>query len=382
MRLSGPGKLCLALAVALAAPARADDDDRSPAESPPPDAAPVRRRRPAREEPPAEKPPTPPPAAAEPPPADVAPTVESSVFSPEGVEVKADARLFALFALLNADGYDDGPIRRALPAPKHAYGAVRADVRKRLAAAKLPEGLFDKAPRTPATLALEAVAGKPVEGLDDAAKAAGIDVLFAAALPALRADLKRWAAAVDAPLAKTRAALGLPGGDDAPKTTLAVEVLASPELATGESLPDGSVALVVGDAAADEAPLVARALARASLEPALAGMAAKVKQLAEVRAAVAATAAGADVAADPQAYLVDAFVEAAVAKAVAGDGAAAKLDAAVKRGNVLAKDAAKALDAADKGKGTLAERLGPEVARLEARKAAEAFLKSAIPPVR
>ncbi len=384
----------------LLAIAEEDDDVRTPAIAPdaPAEAKPTRRARPADEDSAAKEtllkteerssPPTgggqgpqhseeprkkkAAPAAAE----AVDASLASSVFSPEGVEVREDQSIFALFALLNASGYDDAPITRALPVPHRSYSAIRDDARRKLAAANVDGALFDATPRSPAALALELAAGHAPAGLAETAKTAGVDALYTAALPSVRTDLKRYAAAVDAPLLRVRKLLALPTGDEAPKTTLYVEVLAAPTFSAGTELADHSIALVVGDAGSGLDEQLARAAARAVFPAALSG--AHVKQLAEVHAAVAATTAGAEAAGgDAHQWLAENFVEAAVARSSLAAGAAL-LDAAYRHGHVLVRDAARVLDGAAKRKPgvSLADYLRAEAGKLDARHASAEFFKA------
>lgn len=53
----------------------------------------------------------------------------ASLYTGEGVELRNDERVFALFALLNAGGFDQGPITRREPVPKVQYSPVRQQVR-------------------------------------------------------------------------------------------------------------------------------------------------------------------------------------------------------------------------------------------------------------
>ena len=53
----------------------------------------------------------------------------NSLYSEGGVEVRADERVFALFALFNAMGLNDAPILRKDPILKREYDPVRERVR-------------------------------------------------------------------------------------------------------------------------------------------------------------------------------------------------------------------------------------------------------------
>src|SRR5439155_13112830 len=56
----------------------------------------------------------------------------ASLYTGEGIELRADERVFALFAMLNAVGYDMGPVTRKEPVPKVLYHPVRQAVRARV----------------------------------------------------------------------------------------------------------------------------------------------------------------------------------------------------------------------------------------------------------
>src|SRR5687767_3412176 len=72
------------------------------------------------------------PAPAAPAPAPVQGDWFASLYTGEGIELRADERVFALFAMLNAVGYDQGPITRKEPVPKALYHPVRQQVRQRV----------------------------------------------------------------------------------------------------------------------------------------------------------------------------------------------------------------------------------------------------------
>lgn len=53
----------------------------------------------------------------------------ASVYTDQGVEVRADERVFTLYAVLNAMGYDDAPLARASPVAKRELHPARARLR-------------------------------------------------------------------------------------------------------------------------------------------------------------------------------------------------------------------------------------------------------------
>jgi hypothetical protein len=72
----------------------------------------------------------------------------ASLYTGEGTELRADERVFALYAIFNATGYDVGPVTRKDPVPKVAYHPVRQTVRARVLGGdpevrKAAESFFD-----------------------------------------------------------------------------------------------------------------------------------------------------------------------------------------------------------------------------------------------
>ncbi|MFN7135170.1 MAG: hypothetical protein ACK4N5_24055 [Myxococcales bacterium] len=66
----------------------------------------------------------------------------ASLYTNEGIELRADERIFTLYALLNAMGYDDAPVVRQYPVPARDMHPVRLQVRNEL---KLDPGQQAKA---------------------------------------------------------------------------------------------------------------------------------------------------------------------------------------------------------------------------------------------
>ena len=171
----------------------------------------------------------------------------SSLFSEGGVEVRADERVFTLFALFNA--MNDAPILRKDPIAKRDYDAVRQRVRDllRIDPKLRPEfeAFFDQhpqpirsyiafvlalgdAPKFELTKALpkEAAGLKGFEALLARFYASSkIGVLFERETAAQRESLKQFAALVDAPILKAREILRNPETDESPRLVLVVNLL-------------------------------------------------------------------------------------------------------------------------------------------------------------
>ncbi|HZI15219.1 MAG TPA: hypothetical protein VE153_32910 [Myxococcus sp.] len=153
------------------------------------------------------------------------------VYTPAGLEVRADARVFTLFALLNRLGHDAGPRYREHPVPAYRYGPARTRVREALALTSPPvlaeaRAWLDAHP-VPLEAYLARVLGGPqapgaartLEGLEsllDRVEAAWpLGALRAETLSEYRAEQRAWLPVLDAPLQQASRLLGLPEGKPA-----------------------------------------------------------------------------------------------------------------------------------------------------------------------
>ena len=59
----------------------------------------------------------------------------ASLYTGEGIELRADDRVFTLFSVLNAMGYDAAPMTRQFPLPRYQFHPVREQVRNKLLSA-------------------------------------------------------------------------------------------------------------------------------------------------------------------------------------------------------------------------------------------------------
>ncbi|MBN1206834.1 MAG: hypothetical protein JXB05_18265 [Myxococcaceae bacterium] len=166
----------------------------------------------------------------------------ASVYSPAGTEIRADARVFTLFALLNRAGYDDGPLRREHPIPAYRYPPARVRVREALASAdpsvlQRAQAFFDAHPvPLERYLALAVLLDEEEELPRELRHLGGLEPLLDRAeekWPLLvlreetfddyRAAMRSYLAAVDAPLQRARRLLRLP--ESGPSVRVVVNLL-------------------------------------------------------------------------------------------------------------------------------------------------------------
>ncbi|MBZ4417420.1 hypothetical protein [Myxococcus sp. RHSTA-1-4] len=153
----------------------------------------------------------------------------SSVYTAGGLEVRADVRVFTLFALLNRLGYDAGVRYREHPVPAFSYGPARTRVRDALVTASpavlaRAQAYFDAHP-VPVEAYLARLLGGP-EAPGAARSLDGLEALLerveaewpvadlrAGTLDLYRAEQRAWLPLLDAPLQQAARLLGLPEGE-------------------------------------------------------------------------------------------------------------------------------------------------------------------------
>ncbi len=228
----------------------------------------------------------------------------ASLYTSDGVELRNDERVFAVYALLNAMGYDEAPVLRRLPVLSREMDPVRLKLRSAL---KVDPGLegrlngfFDQHPQAAEAYARYALSLGGSGGFDrtgmSPADLKGLESLLAegygqgklAELFALyqdeyRAALKGYHAAVDGPVGAVRRLLRVKE-DEPPRVVLVVNLLdargTSWSATVGEELY-----VVLGPSRSPDVFAVAQQLARAKLAPLVEGAASSIKPLAEVAAA-------------------------------------------------------------------------------------------------
>ncbi|WP_224249821.1 hypothetical protein [Hyalangium gracile] len=205
----------------------------------------------------------------------------ASVYTPAGVEVRADARVFALFCLLNRAGYDAGPLRREHPVPAYRYPPARVRVREALASAdpavlQRAQAFFDAHP-----LPLERYLALTVRIEDETDIPAefreleGLETLLDLVeerwpLPVLRTEtfddyrsvMRSYLAVLDAPLQRASRLLRLP--ESGPGVRVVVNLLAEEGWVRGFRTGKG-VVVVVGPGKAPELELLMWEYARLML---------------------------------------------------------------------------------------------------------------------
>jgi hypothetical protein len=196
----------------------------------------------------------------------------ASIYTPAGVELRADPRVFTLYALLNRAGYDVEVPRREHPVPVYEYPAARARVRQALASAKPAvlehaQAYFDAHPE-PVERYLAATLGageglKDLDGLLTRVEAEWpVADLRAETFEAYRAVMRAYTPSLDAPLQRTWKLLRVPEGERAVRVV--VNLLEAEGSIRGLRTREG-VVLVVGPAVDVES--VIREYARLLLAP-------------------------------------------------------------------------------------------------------------------
>lgn len=158
----------------------------------------------------------------------------ASVYTDEGIEVRADERVFTLYAVLNAMGYDEAPLARVAPVAKRELHPVRARLRGALHLAPELAGeldaFFDAHPFSVEEYARYALSlgGPPgfertsasapqLQGFElllaRAYHAGGVAALFQQAYGEYRPALRSYHAVVDAPAGAIRRSLRLRESD-------------------------------------------------------------------------------------------------------------------------------------------------------------------------
>ncbi len=216
----------------------------------------------------------------------------ASLYTGEGIELRADERVFALFAVFNAIGFDQGPVSRKDPVPKVDYHPVRQQVRARVIGAdpevrKLADEFLDKHPAALRNYLAWAVqtspppfAAAPKAKDKEIAELKGLEVVLAKAWTGwrlgelmgtvqgeYRKSLKSYLSAIDAPLAKARLILKVP--DNGPQSLLVVNLLDAQDMVRGV-MGEGEIVLVVGPSEKPNVEAVLREYARVLIDPVVA----------------------------------------------------------------------------------------------------------------
>lgn len=157
----------------------------------------------------------------------------ASLYTGEGVELRNDERVFALFAIFNALGFDQGPVTRTQPVPKVNYSPVRQLVRAKVIGGdpevrKAADAYFDAHPASlghylswaiqadapPFAAGAKAKEFGDLKGFEQVMSKAWtgwkLDEVMAQVQAEYRKSLKLYLTGVDGPLQKARALLKVP----------------------------------------------------------------------------------------------------------------------------------------------------------------------------
>ena len=211
----------------------------------------------------------------------------ASLYTGEGVELRADERVFTLFALLNATGFDDAPVTRQHPVPRRVFHPVRQQVRARVLAGDgalrgQAELFFDAHPvpldrylaytlqSAPPPFAAGAKAKelqdlKGLEGLLKSVHAGwSLQDALAQAQGEYRRALRPYLSTLDEPLIKLRTTLKVP--ESGPSTLVVMNLLDAQGAVRG-SLSENEIVLVVGPSEKANLEGLLSEYARVLLEP-------------------------------------------------------------------------------------------------------------------
>jgi hypothetical protein len=214
----------------------------------------------------------------------------ASLYTGEGVELRNDERIFALFAVLNAVGFDQGPVTRKDPVPKVVYHPVRQQVRGRviggdLEVRKAVDAFFDghqaplkrylswavQADAPPFAAGAKAKDLADLKGFEQVLARAWVgwklEELMAQVQGEYRKSLKSYLTVIDGPLEKARATLKTP---EATEALLVVNLLDAQNEVRAVQGDGNQVFLVVGPSDKPNVEGLVREFARLSIEPVVA----------------------------------------------------------------------------------------------------------------
>jgi hypothetical protein len=211
----------------------------------------------------------------------------ASLYTGEGVELRNDERVFAFFAVLNAAGFDQGPVTRKEPVPKVTYHPVRALVRGKVIGGdpevkKAADAFFDKNPQalrkyltyvlhsSPPPFATGAKAKEvaDLKGFEQVlAKAWSgwkLEEVMGTVQKDYRAGLKQYLTLVDGPLQKARATLKVP---ESQESLLVLNLLDAQDQVRAVQGEAAEAYLIVGPSDKPNVEGVIREFARLLVEP-------------------------------------------------------------------------------------------------------------------
>ncbi len=211
----------------------------------------------------------------------------ASLYTGDGVELRNDERVFTLFAVLNAVGFDQGPVTRKEPVPKVNYHPVRQQVRSHVIGGdpevrKVADAFFDSHPQAlrkylsyvvgtsqpPFAAGAKAKDLADLKGFEAVLSKAWtgwkLDELESTVLAEYRKALKAYLTVIDAPLAKARGVLKVPENQEALVVVNLLDMQDQVRAVQGEA---GEAYLVVGPSDKPNVEGVLKEFARLQLEP-------------------------------------------------------------------------------------------------------------------
>ncbi len=214
----------------------------------------------------------------------------ASLYTGEGVELRNDERVFTLFALFNAVGFDQGPVVRKEPIPRVSYHPVRQEVRSRVIGGnpeirKAADAFFDAHPTSlrrylsyavgadqpPFSAGAKAKELQDLKGLEQLLAKAWLGWKLEETLSAVqteyRKSLKAYLVGTDAPLARARALLKVP---ETQEVLVVVNLLDAHDSVRGVKGEGGENFVLVGPSEKPNLEGAVRELARLFIEPAVA----------------------------------------------------------------------------------------------------------------
>ncbi|MBL8911136.1 MAG: hypothetical protein JNM17_10625 [Archangium sp.] len=214
----------------------------------------------------------------------------ASLYTGEGVELRNDERVFTLFAIFNAMGFDQGPVTRKDPIPRVVYHPVRQQVRGRVIGGdpevrKAADAFFDAHPtairrylsyvvasdQPPFAAGAKAKDLAELKGLEQLLAKAWtgwkLEELMASVQVEYRKSLKGYLSGTDFPLNRARVMLKVPENQEA---LIVVNLLDAQDQVRAVSGEAGEAFIIVGPSDKPNVEGVIREYARLTVEPAVA----------------------------------------------------------------------------------------------------------------
>ncbi len=214
----------------------------------------------------------------------------ASLYTGDGVELRNDERVFTLFTIFNALGFDQGPVTRKDPVPKVTYHPVRQAARSRAIGGdpevrKTADAFFDAHPASlrkylsyamhsaqpPFATGAKAKDLAELKGFELVLSKAWVgwklDDLMGSVQTEYRKELKAYLNVIDQPLAKARTILKVP---ESQESLLLVNLLDAQDSVRSVLGENGEAFLIVGPSEKPNVEGLLREFARLSIEPAVA----------------------------------------------------------------------------------------------------------------